>query len=122
MNDRTSLADKLRTDIGTYGRVSRRARLCRLGIAAALAAAVNLATSVPAPAQSQQTPGAPGAQPSPPKAAAPRRRGITAPESSAPSPSGDKSSKGDDDIVPGGLPGARPKTPVPGGGPSNPGG
>ena len=34
-----------------------------------------------------------------------------------------KSFKGrDDDSVPGGLPGAQPKTPTPGGGPTNPGG
>jgi hypothetical protein len=121
MNDRISLAEKLCADIGAYGRISRRTLVYRLGVAAAVAAAASLAT-VPAPAQSQQQ--TPGAQPTPPKAAAPapKRRGITAPESSAPSPSGDKS-KGDDDSIPGGLPGARPKSqPVPGGGPSNPGG
>jgi hypothetical protein len=119
MNDSISLAEKLCMDIGAHGRVSRRTLLHRLGVATAIVAAGSLVTAVPAPAQSQQTP---GAQPPPAKASPPpRRRGITAPESSAPGPSGDKSSK-DDDIVPGGLPGARPKTPVPGGGPSNPGG
>ena len=119
MNDTMSLSLKPRADIGAYGRVSRRTLLCRLGVVAALAATASLATAVPAPAQSQQTP---GAQPPPPKAAAPKRRGITAPESSAPSPTG-KSGKGDDDSIPGGLPGAQPKSqPAPGGGPSNPGG
>ena len=114
MDNMISLAGKLR---GAYGGVSRRTLLCRLGAAAA--AVAGLAAAAPASAQSQQTP---PTQPPPPKAAAPKRRGITAPESSAPSPSG-KSGKGDDDSIPGGLPGARPKSqPGPGGGSSNPGG
>jgi hypothetical protein len=119
MTDRILRADKLRDDKALHGRISRRTLLCRVGIVAALAAAAGFATTLPASAQSQQQP--PGAQPPPPKAA-PKRRGISAPESSAPSPSG-KSYKGDDDSVPGGLPGAQPKPqPMPGGGPANPGG
>jgi hypothetical protein len=121
MNDRISLAEKLFTDIGAYGHVSRRALLCRLGVAAAIVAAGSLPATVPALAQSQQTP---GAQPPPPKATAPapRRRGMTAPESAAPSRDS-KSSKEDEDIRPGGLPGVQPKSQsIPGGGPAKPGG
>ena len=118
MTDRILRADELRGDKALYGRISRRTLLCRVGIVAALAAAAGLAGALPASAQSQQPQ---GTQPPPPKAA-PKRRGISAPESSAPSPSG-KSYKGDDDSIPGGLPGARPKPqPGPGGGPANPGG
>jgi hypothetical protein len=118
MTDRFLRAGELRGDRALYGRISRRTLLCRVGIVAALAAAAGLVTPLPASAQSQQPQ---GAQPQPPKAA-PKRRGISAPESSAPSPSG-KSYKGDDDSIPGGLPGAQPKTqPNPGGRPLNPGG
>jgi hypothetical protein len=122
MNDSLSLAEKPRADIAAaHRRASRFSPLCRLGLAAAIAAA-SLAATMPAPAQSQQ---APGAQTEPPKAP-PKRRGISNPDSAAPSaapsPVGKSYKGGDDDSVPGGLPGARPKTqPMPGG-PANPGG
>jgi hypothetical protein len=122
MNDSLSLAAHLRVRAAARYRSNRHALMCRFALAAALAVAVSLAATQPSPAQSQQ---APGAQPQPPKAA-PKRRGISTPPdaaapSAAPSPMGKSYKGGDDDSIPGGLPGARPKTPTPGG-PANPGG
>jgi anti-sigma factor RsiW len=121
MNDNPSLAAQPRADAAAHRRTSRPALICRLGLAAALAAAGSLAATGPAPAQSQ-----PQAQPDAPKAP-PKRRGIShPPDAAAPSagssPVGKSYKGGDEDSVPGGLPGARPKTPSPGGGPANPGG
>jgi hypothetical protein len=123
MNDNPSLAAQPRTDAAAHRRTKPHSLICRLGLAAALAATASLAATGPAPAQSQPTP---QAQPEPPKAP-PKRRGISHPPdaaapSAAPSPVGKSYRGGDDDSIPGGLPGARPKTPPPGGGPANPGG
>ena len=123
MNDNPSLAAQPRANAAAHRRTNPHSLMCRLGIAAALAATASLAAPGPAPAQSQPTP---QAQPEPPKAP-PKRRGISHPPdaaapSAAPSPVGKSYRGGDDDSIPGGLPGARPKTPPPGGGPANPGG
>ncbi len=115
---RISPAGKPLADLAARCRIGRPTLLCRLSIAAALAAAATLAGPVPAPAQSTKTP---EASSEPPKAP-PRRRGISNPDAAAPSPTGKASKSTDDDGTPGGLPGARPKTQPNPGGPANPGG
>jgi hypothetical protein len=121
MIDRISPAGKPHADLAAHGRSGWPTLFCRLGVAAALAAATTLAATPPAPAQSTKAPEAS----SEPQKAPPRRRGISNPDA-APSPAqgpAGKASKGtDDDGVPGGLPGAQPKTQPNPGGRANPGG